>query len=277
MSLPEQVRNEFMTMLAYVKKYRDVPYNDPTAMPIRAAFYEPPKCLENYIAKLMTLADKAETVGLAKLEQNEIGNLLESVAYAAFRGLAGASSVTNFTSATAQIDLLVKGDGQLWDLVCGWLFAKSPGSIVVECKATQEPVSDSQFARLCSLLDTNWAQTGFLGVFFSLKGATGFPEPGDDVAKRKIGQACLRQVIYHAKSDKSVIVFDKKDIAALLKPGMLLDLMIRKIQEIEELRGRDVGPVEILDPKSLPPHLRVVEAEITAATSSASNGGAGEA
>ena len=247
-------------MVEFIKKHRDIKsIDDPVVDPVRAAFYEPPPCLQTYLDQLWPLADKAESVGLTKAEEGEIGCLLESVAYAAFKGLAGAVDISNFTSATAQIDLLVKGHGGLWDLVCSWLFSDKPGSIVVECKATKDPVSDAQFSRLCGLLDMNWGKTGFLGVFFSLKGATGFPEPGDDVARRKIGQACLRQVIFHAKTGKSVIVLDRKDIASLTKPGMLIVLMKRKIEEIEELRGRDISP-EILQLSPLPQHLKAVEA-----------------
>jgi len=105
-------------------------------------------------------------------------------------------------------------------------------------------------------MEINLFNTAGLGIFFTLKGATGFP--GETKARqKKLGESRLRQVIFHAKTGKSIIVLDSADICLLDRPASLIQILISKIRDLEYLSGlnsqssTDLSSVEIDVPKHL--------------------------
>lgn len=174
-----------------------------------------------------------------KKQRQDAGYKLEELALATFSSLKGWSSVKSYQSANAQYDLLLSGEGPEWENALSLLPLKLPQhttSIVVEAKATKRKVNDAQFARLCSLMHTNLDTTSVIGVFFTLKGASGF-STRDGKSPRNIGNARLRQLMFYAKTGKPIVVFDIHDIRTLSRNGSLLKLISHKIKDIEELTG----------------------------------------
>ena len=91
-----------------------------------------------------------------------------------------------------------------------------------------------------------------LGVFLSLKGATGFPVPGK--VERKVHACRLRQVLFFARYRTPVVVLDWADCLELEKPGALVRLLRAKIENVEKI------PCEVgaspLSSIPLPKHLQ---------------------
>lgn len=180
------------------------------------------------------------------------GRLMEEIAYLAFSGLRGWNSILSYQSYADQIDLVVSGD-QLWEALLIYLGLSSFTVIVVEAKNTDDPVDVAQFTHLCSIVQNNFATTCGLGVFVTRSGASGFAE---DQRIRALQFAQATQIIFHAKTQKFVIVLTDTDIENLLIPGGLPRMIRDKMQRIEAFTGLDLS----LDPNSwrqvdLPPHL----------------------
>jgi hypothetical protein len=186
-------------------------------------------------------------------QQQQAGVYMEQIVLFAFKGLQGYDRLLSYTSPTAQHDLLITGKEHLWLILCKFMrIDSSRRGILVEAKATGGKVNDPQFARLCSIIHFDFNHLIALGAFFTVEGATGFP----DRAKRqqKLGDARLRQVIFHAKTTIPIVVFDWDDIKKLVEPGALPTLLERKIADIETLTGLDPC-ADKLKHVDLPKHL----------------------
>ncbi|NET61013.1 MAG: hypothetical protein F6K47_34255 [Symploca sp. SIO2E6] len=184
------------------------------------------------------------------------GELLEQIAFLVFQGLKGATSFKSFQSPGPQYDLLVSGDQLEWLCVCKLLYLKeNQRGIVVEAKAIKKALPDKQFARLCSIMELNLSSTVGLGVFFTLNGASGFPK-NESSRQRSIRDCRLRQILFHAKTQKFIVVLDKNDIFELGKNGSFIQLLSRKIRDLCELSG--LPTTSICEPKEidLPNHLK---------------------
>lgn len=228
---------------------RDHPASDKMA----SYLYTPDKKLQEFIEELKKFTQLPKPT---QSESKKAGELLEQIACLVFRGLKGATSLKSFQSAGPQYDFLVSGDQPAWLHVCNLLYLKgNQRGIVVEAKATKQPLPDKQFARLCSIMELNLSSTVGLGVFFTLKGATGFPDSNDS-RQRAIRDSRLRQVIFHAKTQKLIVVLDKNDIFTLSKNGSLIQLLVRKIRDLCELSGLPTCPVEQIEEIDLPAHLK---------------------
>lgn len=214
--------------------------------------YQADKALSYYLDEL----DKYTQVTKPTLEQTqEAGKLLEQIVVLVFKGLKGVQSIKSFQSAGPQYDLLVSGDDVAWLNVCKLLYLNTDKrDIVVEAKATKSPLPDKQFARLCSIMDLNLTGSG-LGIFFTLNGATGFPSSGSS-RQRAVSDCRLRQIIFHAKTNKIIVVLDKSDIFELDKNGTLIQILTRKIRDLFELSGLPTTPATEFCEIDLPTHLK---------------------
>ena len=187
----------------------------------------------------------------------ERGRVLEKIIYWIFRSLKGCTTFKSFQSAGPQYDLIVTGDNAKWKIFTEFLYLDfKQRDILIEAKAKKERLPDKDFARLCSIMECNLTNAG-LGIFFTLRGATGFPEYGQ---KRQRGlQDCrLRQVIFYARTGKCIVVLDKDDIFSLGKNGTLIRLLTRKVRDIRELSGLPTVPIEEVVEIDLPDYLKVV-------------------
>ncbi|MCB2167587.1 MAG: hypothetical protein KQI78_08000 [Deltaproteobacteria bacterium] len=221
-----------------------------------AILYTPDKKLSDYLAKLEIEIDKRNKRLPDALSNSGIGKLMEQIAFLCFKGLIGYSEIKSFQSAGPQYDLIVTGDSVEWAFLCELLLINGCKDILIEVKAEKNPIKDQQFARLCSLLGHNLSSSGGLGVFFSLKGASGFPDRNSPTRQRSLSDARLRQAIFMASCKKPIIVFDIDDIYQLTKNGSLFIMLRNKIRDVEQLSGLAVGaPIENLKQCDLPKHL----------------------
>lgn len=185
------------------------------------------------------------------------GRLMEEIAYLAFKSVAGQDSISSAQTATAQHDLIVSGSNKSWFNVMSLLhLPKSGRTILVEAKNTRDKVSDAQFGRICQILHEKYSEQCHLGVFFTRMGASGFPN--GRVQQRSLSAARLSQILFHAKTDKYVVVLDQDDILELGQPGALLVKLEAKIRDIESWLGQrftyDDDDWVLSD--VLPPHLK---------------------
>ena len=226
--------------------------DSPAVEPLLSYLYIANPFLSNLLEQLDVFLNKKRPT---EKERQDAGYLLEKIALVAFTSLEGYSDVSSFQSAGPQHDLLITGDTTKWITLCKVLHIETAcRSLLLEVKATKNKVDDSQFARLCSIMRENLTETG-LGVFFTLKGATGFPKTDTDTRQKKISDARLRQVIFYAHTQKSIVVLDKEDIFALNKNGSLPSILVRKIRDIRDLSGLEIPPVNDLKKIDLPRHL----------------------
>ncbi len=193
--------------------------------------YEPPQGLTDLITELRSFLELSQPT---KKQRQNAGYLLEKILVCSFSGLSGYSNLKSYRSSSHQIDLLITGDDDKWDVTCERLYLrgmpKSPNyrGILVEAKAIKKSVSCSQFSRLCCLLNVDFANSLIgLGVFFTLNGASGFPKPNSQ-RRSCIKDARLLQIIYSAKTGKKIVVLDKDDILELDERGALIRILIRK-------------------------------------------------
>jgi hypothetical protein len=219
--------------------------------PLLSYLYTAKHSLCEYLAKLEAFIKLKSP---SNKERQSAGYLLEKIAFLSFSGLKGYTCVKSFQSAGPQHDLLISGDTIAWQTLCKSLsFDAYCDCILIESKAINNKVGDNQFARLCNVIDINLTHVG-VGIFFTLNGASGFPEVGSP-RQRKIGDARLRQALFFAKTGKPIIVFDKTDILTLGKNGSLPIIINRKIRDIQELSGLPSAPVETYIEVDLPSHL----------------------
>ncbi len=227
---------------------------DPELNKLASYLYTVDKNLHNYLDKLNKFIELKKP---SLKETQEVGKLLEQIAFLVFKGLEGVQSIKSFQSAGPQYDLLISGDDVGWLQVCNLLYLDTnQRDIVVEAKATKSPVPDKQFARLCNIMELNLRGAG-LGIFFTINGATGFPKAGNS-RQRAVSDCRLRQILFHAKTRKIIVVLDKDDIFELAKNGTLIQLLTRKIRDLFELSGLPTTPVEEFKEIDLPPHLKEI-------------------
>ena len=236
-----------------LKAIEDINPEDDRQTSIIASFlYDPDTRISEYLKRLQ---DYLALSSPTPKQRQEAGTLLEQIAFLAFQSLKGLSSIKSFSSAGPQFDLLISGDSESWLVLYKLLYMKENSrDIVVEAKCTKEKVTDQQFARLCSLMEVSLFRTTGLGIFFTLKGATGFPDREQKNRQRKLSDARLRQALFHARTGKSIIVFDSQDIFELDKPASLIQILTRKIRDIEHLSGLSIetcNPYEVDLPKHL--------------------------
>lgn len=216
-----------------------------------AALYRPSPRLTKELDSFVR--DYKRRAQLTASEIQKLGYRLERIIVLAFGQLRGLTSIKSYPTPTAQHDLVVTGESQVWKVLARHLGLGQRG-ILVEAKARESKVADKEFARLCAILQLDFAKEVGLGVFVSAAGASGFParkQPRQGALKA----ARLRQALFYAASRKPVIVFDLADLRALKQPGGLIRLLTRKIRDVEELSGKPVNvtaPVEV----QLPGHLK---------------------
>ena len=195
--------------------------NDPASDQLASYLYIADSRLSDYLDQLRKFT-QLESPTLP--ESKKGGELLEQIAFLTFQGLKGATSLKSFQSAGPQYDLLVSGDQLTWLHVCHLLYLKeNQRGIVVEAKATKQRLPDNQ---------------------------------SGGSRQRAISNCRLRQVLFHAKTQKLIIVLDKDDIFELGKNGTLIQILVRKIRDLCELSGLPTTP--ICEPKEidLPKHLK---------------------
>ncbi len=184
---------------------------------------------------------------------------MEELVFLAFRCLQGWCSIKSYQSYAAQHDLVISGSEGGWLLLMILLhLPPQSGTIVVEAKNLSEAVSDSQFSRLCGVIQNKFSQLCHLGVLFTRFGASGFPDASGSRSKkpqRSLKDARATQVLFHARTEKYVVVFSEKDIQALASPGSLVRLLEAKIRDIEEATGLDWSFSEDWREIVLPPHM----------------------
>lgn len=209
--------------------------------------------INDYIVKFNQLLEIKKP---KKSQLQERGKILEQIVYLVFRSLKGVTSLKSFQSASSQYDLVVSGDDVNWHPVCKQLYMNTAHrDIIIEAKAKDSKLPDKDFARLCSIMNENYTGAG-LGIFFTLKGATGFPERNSSTRQRKISDCRLRQALFHAKTGKFIVVLDREDILKLGKNGTLLQILTRKIRDLRELSGISTVPIEQFIETDLPPHIK---------------------
>ena len=212
----------------------------PEANALISYLYTPDTILEEYLSKLRVFLNLPRPT---KKETQDAGYLLEEISLICFCGLVGYTNIKSFRSPSAQYDLVIGGDTLEWKELYEFLFLNfNQRDIVIESKAIKASLSDSQFARMCSIMTLSLTNAG-LGIFFTLNGASGFPAR-DQARQQTIGNARLRQVVFHASTKKTIIVLDKNDIFTLNQNGSLITLLIRNLRDLHELSGIPNAPVE---------------------------------
>lgn len=184
----------------------------------------------------------------------DAGKLMEEVALLAFSSLRGYNTLLSYQSYADQYDLVISGTSGHWRAILHWLGLDNLPVIVVEAKNTDTKVDVPIFTRLCSIVQNTFDGECGLGVFFTRTGATGFPSEGRPVQSLRYAQA--RQVIFHAKTNKHLVVLTDMDIDLLLKPGGLLHVLRDKILQIKMLTGSDFRLTPTWHRVELPPHLK---------------------
>jgi len=230
----EQIVNQILEGLQFIDR------ESPAVDPLISYLYIPDPILEDYLTKLRIFLNILKPTNE---EVTKAGYLLEEIALICFCGLTGFTTVKSFRSPSAQYDLVISGDTLHWTSICKFLYLDSTQrDIVIEVKAITDSLPDSQFSRLCNIMSISLTNAG-LGIFFTLNGASGFPEAGQP-RQQKIGNSRFRQVVFYASTKKAIIVLDKDDIFALNQNGSLITLLIRKIRDLHELSGIPNAPVE---------------------------------
>jgi hypothetical protein len=214
-------------------------------------FYNPSANLSELIIELKEYIELKKP---SKVERENAGKLMEKIAFLSLSGLKGINEIKSFQSVSAQYDLLVSGDKMVWGQIFATMGVNDlPKGILVEAKAYAEPIEDKHFSRLCNLIQLNLDKSIGIGIFFTINGATGFPKRNGR-RKRALSDCWFRQVLFHAKTNKPVIVLDSEDIFTLGKNGSLITLLERKIGEIEKLTGLPTEGEELIA-VDLPAHL----------------------
>jgi hypothetical protein len=249
---PQEARDAIINGFQYLNR------NSQASDDLLNWLYNPPTILTDLLDELKIFLELSNPT---RDQRQDAGYLLERILVCAFSGLAGFSNLKSYNSSSHQIDLLITGDNEMWDITCDRLYLRGiPNSpnyrgILIEAKAIQNRVSCSQFSRLCCLLNLDFSNSLVgLGVFFTLNGATGFPKRNTQRSSC-IKNARLLQIIYSAKTGKKIIVLDKDDVLELDKPGSLIRILIRKIREVEELTNVETSSAINITEVILPEHL----------------------
>ena len=220
-----------------------------------AAHYYSPN--QKLTALLIELKQYIQIENPPQAERIKAGELMEQIAFLVISGLKGIKDKKSFQSVSAQYDLLVNGEESTWSNIFAILgISNLPKGILVEAKAFAKPIEDKHFCRLCNLIQLNLENSVGIGIFFTINGATGFPKRNAK-RRRAISDCWFHQILFHAKTNKPILVLDAEDIFSLDKNGSLIKILERKIHEIEELTGlpTEIDEWEVID---LPPHLDIL-------------------
>ncbi|ANV83714.1 hypothetical protein AWQ21_04555 [Picosynechococcus sp. PCC 7003] len=204
-------------------------------------FYEPHEILTELLLEFKNFLESQYS---SPEEKQNAGYLLEKIAILSFGSLKGYNNLKAYQSMSAQYDLLISGNSPEWESLFSILRIDDlPKGILLEAKATNGKINDSQFSRLCSLIDHNFSKSVGLGIFFSINSLSGLPEEREQ-RLRKASDGYLKQIIFYCKTKIPIIVLDKEDILQLDKPGSLIKILDRKIRELEEMTGTKIEPIQ---------------------------------
>lgn len=185
------------------------------------------------------------------------GKLMEEITFLAFRCISGIEVFKSFQSYAPQHDLVVSGSTPHWIFFIKYLQLDMENrTIVIEAKNEATPVSDSQFSRLCSIIQNKFPNCR-LGVFVARKGASGFPlrGRGNQIRQRTLTNARATQLLFRAMTNKYVVILDHNDILLLREQGSLPRLLEAKIRDIDEASGIPLTFDEDWKEIDLPSHL----------------------
>jgi len=185
------------------------------------------------------------------------GRLMEEIALLSLRCLRGADVIKSYQSYAAQFDLLVSGSSRSWLLIMQILHLDNKyRSIMVEAKNLNNRVNDNQFSRFCYHIQNTFTNTVQLGIFYTRFGATGFPmKETKSKRQRKLSDAQATQILFHAKNNKFVVVFNQEEILALDQAGSLISILEKKIRQVEGWTGLPINEDVTILEVDLPKHL----------------------
>lgn len=192
------------------------------------------------------------------------GQLMEEIAFLSFRRLRGWESIKSYQSYAQQHDLVIAGSRPWWFILIKYLhLLPERRTILIEAKNRDDRVSDSDFSRLCGIIQNKLAETCNLGIFFTREGASGFSgltELGETGSRqRSLRDARATQVLFHAKTGKFVVVLNHDDLQLLTQKGALPRILEAKIRDVEEAAGLSLQFNENWTETDLPPHLSQYE------------------
>ena len=242
--------------LGRLKRLREEGYDITFAL--HTLYYKPHPKLKEVIAKYdIWCQTQPTTPSERKVHEAQGGRLMEQLALSAFMGLEGDYEYSSFTSVNTQHDLVIYGDIRTaWGVIqetIGFDSATPCHKVVIEAKNLKHEVDSAYFSRLCFAVQNKYAEQCRLGVFFTRKGAKGFNR------RQTLTSARATQILFHASTQKYIVVFDESDIRALLEPGMLIKMLRDKISDIEDMRKTYINQYDgALEDHALPDHLAEV-------------------
>jgi len=192
----------------------------------------------------------------------DAGQLMEEIALLTFLSVKGEKSLKSFQSYGPQVDLSVTGSDGNWRILCSHLRIDwNQRTICVEAKNINDKVDDQQFGRFCSIVEHMFRNDCLVGVFFTRSGASGLPEESDTatsltIRKRGLRDAAATQLLFHARTRKYVVVFDDLDIRSLTVRGSFVQVLNKKLRQVEEWTGLPSSFTEKYVEVDLPRHLR---------------------
>jgi len=185
------------------------------------------------------------------------GKLMEQIAYLVMADFVRFGAARSYQSFAAQIDLLLTVD-PVFKLFFRDFLNIDTAKILIEAKNTSECISDSQFRRLCHIVESQFSNDCRLGIFFSREGATGFHfKKGKGRALR---DAAAIQALFHARTSRYIIVFEHADIIRMKQVGEFPRLVKRRLDEVEDATLLSPDNFDSLSEVLLPPHLAELEA-----------------
>lgn len=214
---------------------------DPLSGGLLPYLYQPPPGLSERVEELFqAFADRP-----TKADEIRVGKMMEELACLIFRQLSGSIVEPCQSAAGPQFDAVVRGHNEAWVTLTKMLSLGDTGrSILVEAKATNDKVEDKHFARMIAAMDNNLHGSVGLGVFFTLNGATGFPDSSTQGTRlRKLSDCKLAQALYRSRSKNFIVVFDRRDIEALARGENLVSMLREKIADVDIQSGLAVGPL----------------------------------
>ncbi len=192
--------------------------------------------VDKFTAKLR----EAESLqGLARTAaRKEAGYIFEEVAACVVGGLMGWNRFRSYQSATLQHDVLLYGDGPAWGAVCRRLeMAASKTRLLVEVKATHDPIGVATFCRFCEAI--NAMQRVGLGLFISIDGIADFPGP-DQPGHARSG-AHLQQALFFARTGIPVVGISLPDIEDLRTSANLISIVKGRVDALVDLARSTEG------------------------------------
>ncbi len=231
-----------------------IPAAEFEGLPVWDNLYKPESILRSRVDSVLALRGAED-----QRSRQERGRLLEQVGMALLSGVRAVTNVRSIRGPLGQHDLIAHtshtADSQLLERV---LFGKK-FDVLMEAKATSDAVDTATMARLCTMLRTPFRDTKHIGIFLTLEGITG-------MGKTKVSDAQLTRMLFHAREGKPILVIDSDELEWLAEGGNFLELLRKKIEELEN--GCSLHPGEIGDTTAgpLPAHLSEVYKLCSAST-----------